>query len=1153
MTIELEAARKLLDFGSRLGPGPGQAARAEEQLQGAVALHNTLATHQVAYLADEVGMGKTYVALGALALFRHFNPGFRVLIITPRQNIQAKWAKEFRNFVRHNVRVADLRVRGLAHEPARPLVQCERLSQFVREVTVDPDRDFFLRMSSFSLALDADEGSTSATRLREQFQRELPWVPDEALDLRGGGGTFKQNVARAINCVLPEFDLVIVDEAHHLKHGARHTAARNEVLSLMMGRELNETPRWAKTFGPRAKRVLLLSATPLEESFKHVWNQLDVFGKAAAFPELEKPRSEVSDEAKKSIARKFMFRRVTAIPIGHERYTKNRYRREWRHGGVDTFDQPIVVTDPRQRLVVALIQKKVSELLGSEKFGNRFQVGMLASFESFQETLARKSDSSVFDGDQTDDELEREGIDVRPLNQLARSYREEFKAELPHPKLDAVVAALANRWATGRKALVFVRRVASVKELKRKLDDLYDGWLEQRLKRDLPMHEERLEQLFRTYQREKTTLRNENRDTISLDALSDEHDETGGADSFFAWFFRGDGPRGVFSGAQLKKRFVAGSGAYATFFEENVVSVVLGVPPAEVADRLAAECGVARDELLQRLALEVRHHLQGARPTRGAQFEAIQAAALRLLETRQDGLGELARYVLHELYAGLVRRDAPHSAKVDADTLLRQETFFTELRRRPELASVLLPGPLPTTKEAFKLHWLRVSLLGSIARLGHALIDLYAAIAGQRPTLNLGHRDEEDESGHGVLSTYLELLQRQAQLPPETRAFGAFDELRLAAQNFEAILDTNLSHLAENRRLSEVRRAIGTTLGEQQPVGGMHGGVNKSLIAQFRMPGYPLVLITTDLLQEGEDLHTFCSDVFHYGISWTPSAMEQRIGRIDRLRSQTDRLLSGMSGKPTDGQKLQVYLPTLRESVEVLQVNRVLKRMNRFVELMHEGLGQADEDRGKKIDVEQEAMESVEPPPPLDPDKELKSAFEIPTAILKGKRTALAVSEEAAERLRARLRRLLTQGTYGNHSVEWEPAPTAHVDRLFGTVLHGQRKQPFGVYLRLLAGQPVLRCVSPIGRVFAQRSTEEVLHTEWTRIARTAAGETGSYDLTVEDDVMLFDSDQDAERFGLLLSRVIGHADQLEFDLLKLDQHLSAFQADLAKEGTDGQ
>ena len=121
--IAVATAQELLDFtgGDTSGIiGPQVAA---EQLTGAVAIHNLLAHQGVAYLADEVGMGKTYVALGALALFRHFDPSFRMLVIAPRENIQDKWIREWRNFVRHIVRVEDLRVKGIGGAPARAMVK----------------------------------------------------------------------------------------------------------------------------------------------------------------------------------------------------------------------------------------------------------------------------------------------------------------------------------------------------------------------------------------------------------------------------------------------------------------------------------------------------------------------------------------------------------------------------------------------------------------------------------------------------------------------------------------------------------------------------------------------------------------------------------------------------------------------------------------------------------------------------------------------------------------------------------------------------------------------------------------------------------------------------------------------------------------------
>ena len=66
------------------------------------------------------------------------------------------------------------------------------------------------------------------------------------------------------------------------------------------------------------------------------------------------------------------------------------YRREWRGGGCDKHDEPLQVPDQRQRLIVALIQKKVAEILQDERFKASFQIGMLASFESFYRTAKVK-------------------------------------------------------------------------------------------------------------------------------------------------------------------------------------------------------------------------------------------------------------------------------------------------------------------------------------------------------------------------------------------------------------------------------------------------------------------------------------------------------------------------------------------------------------------------------------------------------------------------------------------------------------------------------------------------------------------------------------------------------------------------------------------
>ena len=76
--LDLATARRILDFS---GGDPTMKNLGELQLKGAVAIHNMIADPSIGmgYLADEVGMGKTYVALGVVALMRYFNPTLRVL------------------------------------------------------------------------------------------------------------------------------------------------------------------------------------------------------------------------------------------------------------------------------------------------------------------------------------------------------------------------------------------------------------------------------------------------------------------------------------------------------------------------------------------------------------------------------------------------------------------------------------------------------------------------------------------------------------------------------------------------------------------------------------------------------------------------------------------------------------------------------------------------------------------------------------------------------------------------------------------------------------------------------------------------------------------------------------------------------------------
>ncbi|MFY2559478.1 DEAD/DEAH box helicase family protein [Corallococcus terminator] len=1171
--IDLDTARALLDFGKRMGAGH----RAEEQLRGAVAIHNILRKHRIAYLADEVGMGKTYVALGALALFRHFDPSFRVLVITPRENIQRKWQKELTNFAAHNVRFDDLRMRALDGRPARPLVSCGNLLELVHETSIDPNRDFFVRMSSFSLALgNTGEGWMG---LRDGLRRHLPWLGEEAFDLRNKKEVFKRNFARALCCALPKFDLVIVDEAHNLKHGfSTSGSSRNQVMAEAFGRHSPEDtpdPRLFPGYGSRAGHVLFLSATPLEETYKHVWNQLDLFGLAGGFRELRD--DTIPEERKKEVAAHFLVRRVTSIQIAGKEHTKNMYRREWRSGGVRQHDEPITVSDDRQRLIVALVQKKVSELLSGKQFNRSFQIGMLASFESFLETAQLKRDdneASVFDdAEQSDQTIEREGIDVHDLNRLARSYRSKFGREMPHPKMDTVVDSLASSWVTGKKALVFVRRVASVKELKRKLDERYDDWLIPHLRERIPdALRAPFDDVVALYRNEKGAAEWIQRGSVPtpLDVVGTdiEVDDRGGTDTFFAWFFRGDGPKGVLSGANIQSRFIKGSGAYSTFFADNHVMALLGTESGNVLASLAATLHLSvaetSDKLRQRAARYLSRRAKVV--TRASRMEAAQAAALELL--RDSGTGMLAIHagvIWEERFMASVSREPAAEAPLELSSALERTTFFSELRR-PERAGLrariwpqapLLAESAEAFRSQFRGQVLRAELLAVAARLGHAFIDLYVASMAGRTILTIrrGAAAESDDremeaGGERLLREYMDLLEAQLRTP-QPRPWGAVDELTEIAENLDLILDVNAPD-ARTAPLSESARYLASLLRQQQPTGGMAGQVNQTLVRQFRMPGYPFVLVTTDLLQEGEDLHTFCSSIHHYGISWTPSAMEQRVGRIDRVRSQSDRRLSSFSGEPGGEDWLQVFIPHLQDTVEVLQVQRVLDRMSTFLRLMHEGLSVPLLEQ-RRIDLQREMVAARK-----QVDRfigPLKSAFPVPEWATRGTKTALAVEDSFGARVRERFEQLRHSSALGPH-IDWAPHPPKGA--LLGTVtLPNNRIQPFTLVLRSEQGHPVVRCISPIGRTAPDEDPEPIATRGArvpSRIGAILTKEERLYDLTIEDDVVLGSHVHDTIRVRLLVRRVTEQADRMEqehFDDGR-DARLDAFEADLRDEGGDG-
>lgn len=924
--LDLSTARRLLDFS---GGDPALCQLGELQLEGAVALHNMIADPDigVGYLADEVGMGKTYIALGVVALLRYFNPALRVLFICPKKNVQDKWFnREYRSFTERNVKVNQYRIRTLDGKPAAPRVSCRNVDELIQTASSGYFADFFIGMGAFSMSLSEDPDVWQ--RRLNQLKYLLP--AHEWNEIVNSKQVVKDQFARALNYVLPTFDLVVIDEAHNFKHDFE-SSDRNRVLSSVLGF------REATGFEQRVRGALLLSATPYDRNIDQLRNQLKLVGKGSLLPD------DIEDDDLEIIRaqlRRFMVRRLNELRIAGKPHTRNMYRCEWRKGE----RAEIVLESDEQKLITALVQKKIGEMLHLKAGSPSFQMGLLASFESYAEST--RSPPVEFDGEVSDRE-ESDAEDRHVVGALVDSYQlAKLGTTLPHPKMDVVSKRLFEEMVwRGRKQIVFVRRVKSVKELKDKLDDHYNEWLFKYIQRELSGHNSAwavMEEIIRAYRRSSRRK--------DEDISGGEFQESAGEaedkqppknDTLFAWFFRGEVEESVppllglgqeaFTTPDLLRRGLSAKNQLTSLMLElNWVDFLARRGHWTLREVLAEHAGEIAELATTCTTSEIANDFQDA-------FLAAQLGFLTWA-TGQRALPGL-EYLIAHLKPNSGRSETFEISSDRLVDLLTFETFFTGFDRAGFLVD-LLPSQEQAYREVLYSGQSNVRLLQTLdihrylialaLRTGHGIIDLYLARMRQ------GAENLTTQSRAAWIEDFTQRLASQSKSPE----FSTWRELRDLSDQFDLIVKTNLPEIFD-KTSEEYRKHLSQRLNPVAPVIGASGKVSKSRSAQarkFRMPGYPLALISTDVFQEGEDLHTFCDSVTHYGLSASPVGIEQKNGRVDRVSSFAQRRLLSVPADSAvrDDQLIQVSFPYVQESIEVLQVRQLCRNLNDFILSLHE-------------------------------------------------------------------------------------------------------------------------------------------------------------------------------------------------------------------------
>ncbi|QRK13927.1 helicase [Archangium violaceum] len=883
-------------------------------------------------LADEVGMGKTYEALGVLAARLHGRPEARALILTPGPDLNTKWTKELRAFCDSSRPMYP----GFAgrFEAARTLAELVDKAR-ATQVVIAPVNVFAggraLSDQAYLLSLWATARELAGNQIAAIFRRyrdgvtarvrvEEAWFLDtfdwktvqphvrEALRLHKGLGDYSLDALweqpnydgfasqgavdyaladlrfRLAGRLIPEFDLLVVDEAHKLKNAdsVRATGVR----TVFEGRFakalfLTATP-FQLTVGELEQVLALFAlATSAPADLMEQAKQLlaDVADYTRAYDELERVWARVDgavaadfgawfaqdpelltapqDPALRPIvagARRLLTLKRERIEPGFRRWMirslredKRVYRLSHRtrlrpKGGAGV---PFILYE---RFIAAMFREK------SRTHKAAVQINMVSSYGAAREGALLADETRA------------------PLGGDAESYRSLLQEVVGglcgerggHPKVDHVVRDALAAAERDEKTLIFCARVETLHELKRQIEAQWEEILLGRWRRVFPSA--RHEDIF-------------------------EHEVEGK---------RVDGHH-----SRLRDRFNRAQDALYLAMRERYLATLLN----------GCDLGLERlEEVVERANAILRR--QKVTKTQAERIDwsllkrcVEQAVALLIREGSLDGGvdSKALEHLTDERFVpfgyDLVADDVEDFAQGDRTPSWSIAAADVALVLRREHLWAYLQGPLFEVPPELRVRTVERLASYLVARNVSFLPDLL-----------------EFAKAQGV---DVESVESRALLPVVDR-FWTSPAGRPWCDLLRRFL-TYISRLDEERRKEVLDDAVRAGAIVRHTV---EGESRERLREAFNTPLFPMVLVANEVMQEGLDLHHHCRRVVHHDLAWNPAQLEQRVGRVDRLGSLVQRMR-----ERNPETTLDVHLPLIANTIDE-RLERTVRLREKWLEFL---------------------------------------------------------------------------------------------------------------------------------------------------------------------------------------------------------------------------
>jgi len=161
----------------------------------------------------------------------------------------------------------------------------------------------------------------------------------------------------------------------------------------------------------------------------------------------------------------------------------------------------------------------------------------------------------------------------------------------------------------------------------------------------------------------------------------------------------------------------------------------------------------------------------------------------------------------------------------------------------------------------------------SIAR-SFPLDQLEAGSVGEAARTYLDFRDRSGHSWREKFQAFLRFLVKDCSDAERREFVKVVSDVKVGGIGVDASLDDRIEG-SDGRivTLPNVQVATGDTRRETR----------ERLMRAFNTPFFPEILVCSQVMGEGVDLQRHCRHVIHHDLDWNPSTIEQRTGRIDRL------------------------------------------------------------------------------------------------------------------------------------------------------------------------------------------------------------------------------------------------------------------------------